>query len=181
MGAGGEVFEIVFGGLFDFYFESRDFLLSKAGAGLGDGFGVGEIGFNVVDGSTINQIDATEFEDGTIGRGGVDAFECDEGEAESVGAEGRAAGKDADAFVAAEAGWAHGGFPTIIDCFVESKNEPEVGETFEAPDRIRIAVRRMKHQLTPRARAEAGLARGGKLAPEAGADRGDRLDVHANG
>jgi hypothetical protein len=25
------------------------------------------------------------------------------------------------------------------------------------------------------------LARGGKLAPEAGADRGDRLDVHANG
>ena len=66
--------------------------------------GVGDIGFDVVDGGAVHQVGTPHDEDGADVGPVLDGLQPDAGQAQRVGPEGGAGGKDAHPGVAAETG-----------------------------------------------------------------------------
>ena len=74
-------------------------LVGEAGACAGVAVGVGDIGLDVEDGGAVDEVVAGDNEDWAL----LDAEKTDGGEADGVGTEGAAGGKDPYPAVAAEA------------------------------------------------------------------------------
>lgn len=73
--------------------------------------GEGKIRFDVEDRCAVHQVGTFDVDDGAVGRIELNPADLDRGEADGVGAEGRAGGKDSHAHVAAETRGTDGGGP----------------------------------------------------------------------
>lgn len=85
----------------------------ETATGLGVAVGIGEVGFDVEYGGSVDEVGTDDVEDGAEARVVVDGDESDRGKAYGVWAEGAARSEDADALVAAEARGADGGAPLL--------------------------------------------------------------------
>ena len=87
--------------------------LGKAIARVRPGIGETEIGFDVVDGGTIEEVRSADDEHGPAVGCVLDAQQFDAGEPDRVGSERRACGEDAHAAVASEPWWSDSGTPCV--------------------------------------------------------------------
>ena len=140
--------------------------------------GVGDIGFDVVDGGAVHQVGAPHDEDGADVGSVLDGFQLDAGQSQRIGPEGRAGGKYAHPGVAAEAGRPDGGGPAVPHRAGKLPHQPDVAEILEAAHGVGIAVFGGENDLAPQAVHQPALARDAELGGEGGADMGDDLEGH---
>ena len=76
--------------------------VDEAAACIGMGVGIGDVGFDVVDGGAVHEVGSEDVDDGALVVGDLDAFYPDARQSQIVGTEGRPRGKDAYALVAAK-------------------------------------------------------------------------------
>lgn len=85
-------------------------LLDEAADGVGMAVGEGDVGFDVVDRRAIAQVRPEDVDDRALVRE-LDVVEFHAGEADGIGSEGTACGKQAHALASPKARRAHGGGP----------------------------------------------------------------------
>ena len=101
------------------------------------------------------------------------------GQAQMVGTEGRAGGKDPHAAIAPQTGRPHRRGPVLPDGFGELPDEPEMGEILQPPDGVRIPVGRFKDDAAPQLWHQPALAWHAELLRQLRMDAGDDLQsVH---
>ena len=140
--------------------------------------GVGDIGFDVVDGGAVHQVGAPHDEDGADVGPVLDGLQPDAGQAQRVGPEGGAGGKDAHPGVAAETGRADGGRPALPHRAGELPHQPDVAEIFQPAHGVGAAVFGGEDDLAPQTVHQPALAGDAEFGGEGGADMGDDLEGH---
>ncbi|MNX28360.1 hypothetical protein D3C86_584640 [compost metagenome] len=134
----------------------------EATPGVGQAVGIGNIGLDIDHRGAVQQIHGAEIEP-QLATLSAHPVQLDHGEAEGIGAEGGASGKDPDPLVAAEARRTYRRVPALGHGLVKHEAEPEVGKLLYAPQHIRLIVGRQQLQAGAGRFDQAGLAGDGEL------------------
>src|SRR5690606_30129410 len=155
--------------------EQRGRRIRQGVAGLGDGIGIGNIGFDVEHGGAIEQIDA-----GNVQATGLDAIEPHHRLPDRVGAMGGPAGEYAYAAVAAQPGRTHAQVIGSAGGGMEHEQQPQVADTLESFHRFGAVIGRVQLDGAPGCRCQTGLAGNGKLLGEAGMYHADGVETEGH-
>ena len=152
----------------DFHAERLPLMLiDKAGAGIGVSVGIGDVGFDIVDGRTIHEVGTEDVDDGSFGGSKLYFLDADARKPEVVGTEGRARGKHPYTLVAAKTRGADGEAPLCPSrrgrSGREFPDEPQVVEAVEATDGFFAAVFRSENDTARQSSGEATLSGNAEL------------------
>ena len=152
----------------------------KAATGIRQAVGIGNVGFDIDDGGAIEQIHRPQLQP-QLAPFATDPVQFDHREAERIGAEGGASGKDADPLVAAKARRAHRRVPALRHGLVKDEAEPQMGELLDAAQHIRLIVRGEQLEAGASRFDQTGLAGDGELLLVGRADDPEGVDFELHG
>ena len=147
----------------------------KATAGLRLAVGIGNVGFDVKDGSAVHQVRAAHLQHQAL-RPLLHRQQLHAAEPQGIGPEGRAGGKDAHAGVAPQPGRPHRRRPVPPQVLRKLPDEPQVGKALDAPQGLRLAVLRLENHIALQFFHHPGLPGDAELAGKIAAHMGDGAD-----
>ena len=116
-------------------------VVGKAATGIGMAVGIGQIGFDVIDGGSIKEVGAKNLKR-HIDR--VDSSKTNDGESEVVGTEGRTRGPHPYPLVASQQGRADSRMLLGINVLREAPDKPHIIITVKAPQSLWLPISRQK-------------------------------------
>ena len=152
----------------------------KAATGLRQAVGIGNIGFDIDDGSAIEQVDGPQLQP-EFAALATHPVQFDHREAERIGAKGGTGSKDPDPLVAAQARRAHRRIPPLLHGLVKDEAEPQMGELLDAAQHVRLIVGGAQLEAGTGRFDQAGLARNGELLLVGRADNPEGVDFELHG
>ena len=121
----------------------------------------------------VYQVCATDMEHRAQGVRVRDVVQPHRGEADGIGPEGGAAGKDSHPLIASQPGRPDCGGPFRPLGLVKGPDQPDVGESLQPPQGVRIAVGLLEHHGGLQRVHQTTLTRDAELGAEVAADAGD--------
>ena len=150
----------------------------EAAQGIGMGVCVGDVGFDVENGGAVHQVRAGNVDDRAKLLRHFHTLEPDAAQSQIVGPEGGPGGEHAHAGVAAQAGRADRGAPAGPDRLGKLPDDPKMGKTVKSPQRIGVAVLRLKHDGRMQLLHQMGLARDAEFRGKIAVHSGDDIDLY---
>lgn len=147
--------------------------LAKPPVASGVAVPVREVRLDVQDGGAVYQVCATDMEHRAQGVRVRDVVQPHRGEADGIGPEGGAAGKDSHPLIASQPGRPDCGGPFRPLGLVKGPDQPDVGESLQPPQGVRIAVGLLEHHGGLQRVHQTALTRDAELGAEVAADAGD--------
>lgn len=109
----------------------------------------------------------------------IDSLQTHQRKPQRIRSIGRTARKHPYPLVPPKPRRTHCRLPSLIGGFMKSKHQPQMRKTLNPAQRVPVTVILVKHQLTPRARAQSRLPRRAKFPAKTGMNSRNGFDVHS--
>ena len=149
--------------------------VGESAGGLRVAVAVAEIGLDVIDGGAVHEIRPGDVEQRPQSGVKLHPLQPHGGQADGVGAEGGAGGKDPYAGIPAQPGRTDRGGPLFPDSLGELPQKPDMGKILQSPHRV--GVSKFRHELDHGLQAvhQAALPGDAELGGKVGVDMGDMV------